>query len=53
MSQWDFLSVVKEGATNVRDKAILHLLQIPTSLACRYAALMSIDLQVLCDQFQL
>ena len=30
-----------------------HLLQIPTSIACRYAALMSIDLQVLCDQFQL
>ncbi len=30
-----------------------HLLQIPTSLAFRYVELMSIDLQVLCDQFQL
>ena len=29
-----------------------HLIQIPTSLDCRYDTLLSIDVQVLCDQFQ-
>ena len=49
MSLRDFFSSVKAGATHVRENLPLSLLRIPACLACRYAALLSID----CDFFVL